>query len=76
MAGNIISRSNISLVQITATGSFPPGQEWSLVPGELYYALNPAAFGQAGDATKIQISEKLYYQPCARCKRPSNLCKC
>jgi len=74
--GYIVSQSNISLVQPTITGSFPPGNEWSLVPGELYYALNPAAFGQAGEATKIQIFEKLYYQPCSKCSRLWHLCKC
>lgn len=48
------------------------------VPGELLYTYNPAYFDPESNLPKIQDMEKLYYQPCAICKRAANdpLCRC
>ncbi|MFI9511267.1 Hsp70 family protein [Nocardia sp. NPDC052566] len=52
----------------------------SLVPGELLYTYNRVLFspGLAERATKRQDEERLYYEPCAVCKRRSNdpECRC
>lgn len=44
----------------------------SLVPGDVLYAHNPRAFARLpgpDQATEAQLTEHLYYQPCAVCKR-------
>lgn len=51
-----------------------------LIPGEVLYVHNAAAFrsGVLRTATQEQVDEHLYYQPCSVCKRASNdpACKC
>ncbi len=42
------------------------------VPGELLYQYNPEYFNTANYPPEIQVNEKLYYQPCAICKRRSH----
>lgn len=50
----------------------------SLVPGELLYQYNPHYFDMRHSPPEHQVREKLYYEPCSICRRPSNdpLCKC
>ncbi len=50
----------------------------SLVPGELLYKLNPFYFRREQNPPQIQVDEKLYYDPCSICRRPSNdpMCRC
>lgn len=50
----------------------------SLVPGEVMYRANPYYFRVEQNPPQIQVEERLYYEPCACCKRPSNdpLCRC
>lgn len=40
-----------------------------LVPGELLYTYKHYNFRRGGEATQIQQEERLYYEPCAVCKR-------
>ena len=53
----------------------------SLVPGDVLYKHNPGAFRRlpgSKQATADQLTEHLYYQPCAVCKRPwgDPACRC
>lgn len=50
----------------------------ALVPGELLYQHNPQYFDVRSKPPQIQVDERLYYEPCAICGRPSNdpLCQC
>jgi len=52
--------------------------EYVLVPGELWYKLNPEEFDTRRNPPRIQVKEKLYYEPCAKCGRAVNdpLCQC
>lgn len=49
-----------------------------LVPGEVLYRCNPFYFRVEQNPPKIQVEERLYYEPCAVCKRASNdpQCRC
>jgi actin-like ATPase involved in cell morphogenesis len=49
-----------------------------LIPGELLYKINPLYFDLRYSPPEHQDLEKLYYQPCSFCRRPSNhpLCHC
>ena len=55
-------------------------EDLGLVPGEVMARLDPTYFwthtGQP--PPQIQVDERLYYEPCSVCKRPSNdpLCRC
>lgn len=48
------------------------------VPGELLYTYNSTYFSRAKNPPQLQVDERLYYQPCAVCKRQSNdpECRC
>lgn len=50
----------------------------SLVPGEFLYEYNPYYFDVRRNPPVHQVREKLYYQPCSVCGRPSNdpVCQC
>jgi len=50
----------------------------SLIPGELLYSYKPDYFDTRMSPPEHQVLEKLYYQPCSLCNRPSNhpSCKC
>lgn len=65
--GSIRLRSNVSSRKLD-----------SLVPGELLYQYNPSYFDRRLDPPENQDLERLYYTPCAICKRPSNhpQCRC
>jgi len=66
--GGVVCRSNIA-----------DGQYDCLIPGELYYEVNPFAFDtRLHICSQVQEDEKLYYAPCAICGRVSNdpLCRC
>ena len=53
-------------------------EDISLVPGEVLYRTNPFYFRVEQNPPKTQDEERLYYEPCALCRRPSNdpLCRC
>ncbi len=52
--------------------------ESSLVPGELWYEHQPQDFDVRLQPPRIQVEERLYYEPCKLCGRPSYdpRCKC
>lgn len=65
--GDLSMRSNIA------------GEEKdSLVPGEVMYRYNSFYFRVERNPPQIQVEERLYYEPCAICRRASNdpLCRC
>jgi actin-like ATPase involved in cell morphogenesis len=66
-SGDLVMRSNLA-----------SREDDSLVPGEVMYRINPSYFRVERNPPKIQDEERLYYQPCAYCKRSSNdpLCQC
>jgi molecular chaperone DnaK (HSP70) len=65
----INSRGSVSLrTNITA----PDNKDESLVPGEILYSYNPEYFDTRNFPPDIQVREKLYYEPCSICRRPSN----
>jgi len=53
-------------------------EDAGLVPGEVLYRVNPFYFRVEQNPPQIQVEERLYYEPCAVCRRPSNdpLCRC
>jgi len=65
--GDLVMRSNLA-----------SREDPSLVPGEVMYRINPSYFRVERDPPKVQDEERLYYKPCAYCKRSSNdpLCQC
>ena len=82
-------RSDLLASQTAAGGATEPGdlvvrsnlaarEDYSLVPGEVMYRVNPHYFRVERDPPQIQVEERLYYEPCAVCKRASNdpLCRC
>lgn len=64
-AGGLAIRSNIAAKE-----------DVRLVPGELYYKINPFYFRVEKRPPQYQVDEYLYYQPCAICKLPSNHPSC
>lgn len=66
-AGALVVRSNITR-----------DVDDRLVPGELLYSFKPGYFDSRSNPPQYQIEEKLYYEPCAVCKRASSdpLCHC
>lgn len=67
-SGTLSVRANISAERDNA-----------LIPGEVLYRFDRRAFDpRFGRATRDQVREHLYYQPCAVCKRASSdpLCRC
>lgn len=52
--------------------------EHALVPGELWYKHQPEEFDTRRNPPRIQVEERLYYEPCARCGKAINdpLCRC
>ena len=65
--GELVMRSNIA-----------NRKDDSLVPGEFLYSYKPKYFDTRLNPPPVQDSERLYYEPCAVCRRASNdpLCKC
>lgn len=65
--GDLSMRSNIS-----------SREDNSLVPGEVLYRFNPFYFRVEQNPPQVQVEERLYYAPCAICRRASNdpLCRC
>ena len=66
-AGDLSMRSNIAA-----------REDESLVPGEVLYRINPFYFRVEQNPPRVQVEERLYYEPCAICRRASNdpLCNC
>lgn len=48
----------------------------SLVPGELWYEHQPQDFDVRLNPPRVQVEERLYYQPCVLCGRPSYDTRC
>lgn len=65
--GDLAMRSNISV-----------NEDNRLVPGEVLYRFAPWYFDRRHDPPEFQDHERLYYRPCAICRRASNdpLCRC
>lgn len=65
--GDLSMRSNIAA-----------RKDESLVPGEVLYRFNPFYFRVEQNPPKIQVEERLYYEPCSLCGRASNdpHCRC
>ncbi|OQQ26368.1 hypothetical protein A4U94_21530 [Prescottella equi] len=59
-SGDLVVRSNIA-----------DKKDDFYVPGELLYTYNSTYFSRAKNPPQIQEDERLYYQPCAVCKKPS-----
>lgn len=83
--------SNLLSVDKGAGGANGPGdltvrsniahrEDNGLIPGEILAQIDPTSFQDeyGHRASKIQVEERLYYQPCSYCRRPSNdpLCRC
>jgi molecular chaperone DnaK len=64
-AGGLAMRSNIAACV-----------DESLVPGEVLYSYNPSYFRVEFGPPQIQVEERLYYEPCSICRRPSNDPQC
>jgi molecular chaperone DnaK len=66
-AGDLSMRSNIAA-----------REDDSLVPGEVLYRFNPFYFRVDQNPSRVQVEERLYYEPCSICRRASNdpLCNC
>lgn len=66
-AGDLSMRSNIAA-----------REDESLVPGEVLYRINPFYFRVDQNPPRVQVEERLYYEPCSICRRASNdpLCNC
>lgn len=64
-AGDLAMRSNLAAREDDA-----------LVPGEVLYRHNPFYFRVEQNPPKIQVEERLYYQPCVMCGRASNDPQC
>jgi molecular chaperone DnaK len=65
--GGLTLRSNLADVE-----------DAKLVPGEVLYRHDPYYFRVERDPPQVQVEERLYYEPCAICRRRSNdpLCRC
>lgn len=69
-SGGLSLRTNVADMKDTA-----------LIPGDVLYKHHPGAFARLGgsdQATQEQLTEHLYYQPCAVCKRQwgDPACRC
>jgi molecular chaperone DnaK len=47
-----------------------------LVPGELMYKHDPGYFDSRLNPPRMQVEERLYYEPCAKCGLNNPLCRC
>lgn len=63
---------------VTVRANVASHEECALVPGELWYKHQPEEFDTRRNPPRIQVEERLYYEPCARCGRAINdpLCQC
>lgn len=63
---------------VTVRANLANQKDDALVPGEVLYKHHPGYFDSRLNPPRIQVEERLYYEPCARCGRASNdpLCKC
>ena len=72
--GIVISRENVIRVYYDRNNKIKPmPQQNNAIPGEYLYTYSPRSFDpEYGDATKMQVKEKLFYEPCAICRRRFN----
>lgn len=64
-SGGVVLRSNVTSRR----------DDWTLVPGDVVGQYQPNWFDRRGNATPLQIAERLYYEPCATCRRSSFECE-
>ena len=71
-------RAASTLGMISVRANVADRKDDSLVPGEFLYEYNPNYFDVRRNPPGHQVHEKLYYQPCALCRRASNdpACRC
>lgn len=62
--GAVVLRSNVTTQR----------EGWGIVPGDVVGLYQSAWFDRRGGATEAQVEERLYYQPCATCRRSSFDC--
>lgn len=76
--GVVVSRENVVRQIFDNTGAVKIGKrQKEAVPGDYLYTYSPRSFDpEYGEATKLQVLEQLYYQPCAICKKRSNDPEC
>lgn len=63
---------------VTVRANVANENDHALVPGELWYKHHPEEFDTRRNPPRIQVEERLYYEPCAKCGRAINdpLCQC
>lgn len=63
---------------VTVRANLTKDVDHSSVPGELWYKHSPQEFDTRRNPPRIQVEERLYYEPCAKCGRKINdpLCRC
>jgi molecular chaperone DnaK len=64
-AGSVQLRSNVTT----------RSDAWELVPGDVVAKYKLGWFDIRGRATSFQVAERLYYEPCATCRRSSFECE-
>ncbi|HRQ76172.1 MAG TPA: Hsp70 family protein [Phycisphaerales bacterium] len=76
--GSIERTSPVEKGTVTVRANVADSVDSSLVPGELQYELEPNYFDTRRKPPQIQVEERLYYAPCAKCGRLSNdpACRC
>ena len=73
-----LNEDELPLGALSVRANVTNRDDLSLVPGEFLYEYNPRYFDVRRNPPKQQELEKLYYQPCSLCGRPSNdpACRC
>jgi hypothetical protein len=72
--GSQSERGGVGSVQLRSNVT-PRAAAWDLVPGDIVAKYKPGWFDVRGRATQGQIAERLYYEPCATCRRNSFECE-
>lgn len=82
--GEVIATGERPLAEVHETGAVTIRAnvadqiEHALVPGELWYKHHPEEFDTRRNPPRVQVEERLYYEPCGKCGRAINdpLCSC
>lgn len=72
----VAAKEEIEKGSITVRANIADREKHELVPGELWYKHNQEYFDTRRDPPRIQVEERLYYEPCARCGRAINDPEC
>jgi len=72
--GLVTSRENVIRVYLDRNKKVKiMPQQVNAVPGEYLYTYSPRSFDpENGNVTRMQVNEKLFYEPCSICKRRYN----